>query len=243
MLQIPKTSYGRLEQNATTAAAPGTPRGCSSPQPNTCRDKFVSAPQSASSPVQKRSTSPAAALAPTKTVLKADVGAAPAMGPKLTDRVEATTIKMDRNQRTEELEFSYTRKDGTRCGPYIVTIKPTPSADKIEVVKQALINLIDLARTENPKFQQVSFSASGKGAQQAAAVIWVPVDQNNPKGKQKRIVLGGGGGLDDQGFVKATNKQGDKYADLIDRNMRFLRSQLHDENDYFSVEVKERLPA
>ena len=240
MTEILKTPTVRGMQTVTPTTPRSSPSAGLSRQPSGSADQFESVARAPASLTRRPSTSPADALAPLKTLVKADVGAAPAMGPKLTDRVEATTIKMDRNQRTEELEFSYMRKDGTRCGPYIVTIKPTPSADKIEVVKQALINLIDLARTEDPKFQQVSFSASGKGLHEASAVIWVPVDKNDPKGKQKRIVLGGGGGLDEQGFVKATNKKGDKYADLIDRNMRFLRSQLQNDNDYFSVEVKER---
>jgi hypothetical protein len=232
MPEINKNPTVRSTQLATPAAPRRSPRARQGLAQACGLDQFESAAQAPASPARRLKTSPADALAPLKT-----------LGPKLTDRVEATTIKMDRNQRTEELEFAYTRKDGTRCGPYIVTIKPTPSDDKIEVVKQALINLIDLARTEDPKFQQVSFSASSKGLHEASAVIWVPVDKNDPKGKQKRIVLGGGGGLDDQGFVKATNAKGDKYADLIDRNMRFLRSQLQSDNDYFSVEVKERTQA
>jgi hypothetical protein len=193
------------------------------PQLKKARDAFTRSASKArlSDPLAPLAPKPPSGLPPSSPRRRPAAAEAAPLQP-----IDASTIEYLRDADTNEIEFKYRDQHDKLVGPYIISITPHPEDDVIAHIKGALVNLIDMARTECPSFESVSFTGGLETGQPASARILKATQQGQPP---QWIVLGGN---------NAQPGLSNSKADFIGRQLEVLKEFLVKSD--FKIKIKAR---
>ena len=124
-----------------------------------------------------------------------------------------------------ELKVVYEDKSGNKYGPYIIALRPTLPADKVDAVADTLINLIELTRKNHPTFTQVSFVPTQPAGKIEGMTVWDTA--SNGKGRYVKL------DKDSLSDEQAANKHEDGAR--LRRCLAFLRRTLQTKSAALSI--------
>lgn len=209
-----------------------------------CLDTFVSVPYSAPNSPPSRAASSHLLNLPGTALQPQAHGALPKHGladslhthqppqPKPSIEHDAATVEYSLKAGTNELEFKYNDKNGKACGPYIVTLTPFPGEEEVSLIKDALVNLIDLARLRCGDFEQVTFGGGLSSHQTAFARLRLPLSD---AGTPRFIEIGGS--QSDEKSSKPKHFSGSS-SEYIDEQLRTLAQFLMKKKSPLKIQVR-----